>query len=562
MPMRLFGAETLLFSYLIFIYMVMQSPTTGAFLPGLSLTGPLMAAVNILFFSCTAAGGMLVFAFLGRTTAFAGRRATGAIFALGVAGRLLMEAAAGRPGLYTVALFFVMVSCGYLVGLVSCRVATEVAPAYFGRFIGCAHGLAATLQFVLSTMDTGSAALPLIHAASFLTLGALGWLLFFGASPAPKARSQLAASPLCWRRVFPQGLPLILAGLAFVSLLQGFGDVLAVLHHDEYESVFGWTRLAYAVGLFFFGWLADVHFFSLPVAMIFAKSYFFWYHLSEDQRTIFPLLSCFDELLQASFVVLLSASFLHIAARSDRPERWASTGRMVELPLMGVGLCAGVAIQPHVSLSLMLAIYMTLLLLAIYMAYRVGMLYIRALQAETESDGAADAGGALRIPATMSGMALAATPVTGSMGAVPFTAMDGAVTDAGRTEEKATNAEAFAQPPETTGTDIDPDAGAETAANETNTKVAGTDTTLPTDLRSKNAVFDEYCKAYALTARESEVLAEMLHGKSAPEIAESLYIAERTVRFHVANLLKKTKKGSQLELVSTLMQEIIQGTHP
>jgi LuxR family maltose regulon positive regulatory protein len=49
-----------------------------------------------------------------------------------------------------------------------------------------------------------------------------------------------------------------------------------------------------------------------------------------------------------------------------------------------------------------------------------------------------------------------------------------------------------------------------------------------------------------LTQREQEVLAELVLGKSNREISESLYISERTVKKHLANLFRKTGTSNRI----------------
>ena len=53
-----------------------------------------------------------------------------------------------------------------------------------------------------------------------------------------------------------------------------------------------------------------------------------------------------------------------------------------------------------------------------------------------------------------------------------------------------------------------------------------------------------------LTAREEQVLADLLDGKTNPEIAVSLGVRTRTVAFHVSNLLYKFASASRLRLVA------------
>jgi len=61
------------------------------------------------------------------------------------------------------------------------------------------------------------------------------------------------------------------------------------------------------------------------------------------------------------------------------------------------------------------------------------------------------------------------------------------------------------------------------------------------------------------TKRELEVLRLMAQGCSNDEIAESLCITNRTVRFHVANLSEKLHASSRLEVVlKAIRQELIE----
>lgn len=57
-----------------------------------------------------------------------------------------------------------------------------------------------------------------------------------------------------------------------------------------------------------------------------------------------------------------------------------------------------------------------------------------------------------------------------------------------------------------------------------------------------------------LTAREQEVLQQILSGKSNREIAEALVISENTVKTHARNIFSKYDVGSRAELISTLLK--------
>jgi DNA-binding NarL/FixJ family response regulator len=59
----------------------------------------------------------------------------------------------------------------------------------------------------------------------------------------------------------------------------------------------------------------------------------------------------------------------------------------------------------------------------------------------------------------------------------------------------------------------------------------------------------------ALTERETQVLGLLAQGKTNREIAESLVISERTVKFHVSSILKKLGANNRTEAVSIAAQK-------
>lgn len=63
---------------------------------------------------------------------------------------------------------------------------------------------------------------------------------------------------------------------------------------------------------------------------------------------------------------------------------------------------------------------------------------------------------------------------------------------------------------------------------------------------------DSLIEQYGLTARENEVLILILKGNPNSKIADSLFISESTVKFHVKNILKKTQCANRKELMSLL----------
>jgi DNA-binding NarL/FixJ family response regulator len=77
--------------------------------------------------------------------------------------------------------------------------------------------------------------------------------------------------------------------------------------------------------------------------------------------------------------------------------------------------------------------------------------------------------------------------------------------------------------------------------------------TLSEDALSEflSSVRDDSASVVAeLTAREREIWRLVAHGKSNSEIAAAAFITERTVKYHVSNLLSKTGTKTRTELVA------------
>ena len=58
-----------------------------------------------------------------------------------------------------------------------------------------------------------------------------------------------------------------------------------------------------------------------------------------------------------------------------------------------------------------------------------------------------------------------------------------------------------------------------------------------------------------LTAREREVLALLVEGRTNPEIALKLVVSKSTVKFHVSSILNKLQVSSRTEAVAKALQE-------
>ncbi|HAR46679.1 MAG: hypothetical protein A2072_00895 [Nitrospirae bacterium GWC1_57_7] len=58
-----------------------------------------------------------------------------------------------------------------------------------------------------------------------------------------------------------------------------------------------------------------------------------------------------------------------------------------------------------------------------------------------------------------------------------------------------------------------------------------------------------------LTGREQEVLRSVTLGRTSRGTAESLGISERTVKFHMSNILRKLKAGNRAQAVAMAMEQ-------
>lgn len=70
--------------------------------------------------------------------------------------------------------------------------------------------------------------------------------------------------------------------------------------------------------------------------------------------------------------------------------------------------------------------------------------------------------------------------------------------------------------------------------------------------RPEPEILLENCRLYMLTPRECEVTQLICEGEKYKDIAERLFISERTVTTHVQNIFKKTKVTSKIELLNKL----------
>lgn len=520
-PTKLFLSTILIYTYLILVYSRAMNGDTV-----------FLVAANTALVSCSGAAGMACFAFgFRRLSESLRRRAPLYMAGLCAAGELCLGFA---PPLFAFGVVLSVLGWGFLTAYILYRTATEVTATHFGRFIGVSYGFSAFLQFMIGTADAHLPSLPLTQWLALPCLAA--FVYFVRGADETETRSTPQEAPPAWHAFFLQNRVYLLLGAALLSLLMGFSDSVTILHFDAYAPAFPASRLCYAIGLIFFGWLADRRFTSLPAIALLMNAYYLWFCAFQADTKVFLLLSQLVEAIYfAPIIILLTVGFLHAAARSDCPDRWAAMGRIVGLPLTSLGLVLGLRLWPAISTATMLAVYTTLLLVAVVLLYRGALAYLNALQTAAEAQ--------IFAVAAASGLTTEEIPTTD----FPPADVPAAETPI---EEPAL--------PLAAETPIPPQATYESALSD---ETVCEDAALPAKADHDEA-FAAYCRRYNLTAKEAEVLTEILKGQNVEEIAEAQFITKRTVRFHISNLLRKTGNKTQITMIAHFHQTADDGVQP
>lgn len=538
-PTKLFLSTALIYTYLILVYTRAMSGDHGFF--ALGDNAMFQIAANTALISCSGALGMACFAFgFRRLSERLRRRAPFYVAGLCAVGELCLDFV---PQLFSFGVALSVFGWGFLTAHILYRTAMEVPATHFGRFIGVSYGLSAFLQFVIGTADallptlplTKLVALPCLAAFAFLSRGKDNDENTDAALPAQEG------SP-AWHAFFLESRVHLLLGAALLSLLMGFSDSVTVMHFDEFAPAFPASRLCYAVGLVFFGWLADRSFAVLPAIVLLMNAYYLWFR-GLDSKMFLPLSQIVETICSGPTIILLTAGFLHAAARSTEPERWAAMGRIVGLPMTSFGLAFGLWLWPVVSTTTMLAVYTTLLLVAVVLLYRGTLSYLGALKTVTEAQSFSVA------PASAS--TVSATPMDAPL-SPPAMGSKGRPADeafATGTENSLLDEPLAAETTDLSFDEIFATGPSSCQSVEESALPHGTSESTASEANSGDA-FSSYCRRYKLTVKESEILVEILKGQSVDDIAETHFITKRTVRFHISNLLHKTGNKSQLALTA------------
>ena len=83
-------------------------------------------------------------------------------------------------------------------------------------------------------------------------------------------------------------------------------------------------------------------------------------------------------------------------------------------------------------------------------------------------------------------------------------------------------------------------------------------TLLPAFTRQhdNNLSFNEFCKKFTVSPRESDIVLEICNGLSNKEIAEKLFISLQTVKDHTHHIYIKTNVKSRVQLITLVKEEI------
>ena len=401
-------------------------------------------------------------------------------------------------------LAFFMALSGGVFALIFHLVSLHVAPDVTGRFFGFSTAFSLLLQSGFhAALD---ASLTGFLTASVLCMGGLAMLL-------PKCLEQLSpmetpaaeqpaeqTPPRVDISVFRWSVPMTLLIVVLLSLLHGIGDLYMDAYHN-FNDVFGFSRLSYCAGSIAAGYFADRNRLYLPLAALFAKAQdILDIWVGQEQVLYYPL-HYFGDFMNGFFTLFIILAFVDLAAHRPSLKPWAVTGRSLQMFTVSVATVFGAFILDADKL------FFTLLYVLAIVGCLVIVFYSSALRFNLGSVAAE-----------------ATTPLPA--------------------------AEATTSLPEA----------------ETTTPLPAAEMTTPVPVTEKTTPLPatDYCARYGLTQRETEVLDCILSGQSIAEISEALFISQRTVKFHITNLLRKTGAASQKELLLLLYEkqgkEITKGT--
>jgi DNA-binding CsgD family transcriptional regulator len=77
----------------------------------------------------------------------------------------------------------------------------------------------------------------------------------------------------------------------------------------------------------------------------------------------------------------------------------------------------------------------------------------------------------------------------------------------------------------------------------------------------KNISFEDFCRRFEISPRESEIVREICNGLSNKEISDKLFISLQTVKDHSHRIYIKTNLKSRVQLINLVKEELTPFTH-
>ena len=448
--------------------------------------------------------------------------------------------AAGAGPLCTgIGLLLFPLGTGYIYGYLHYLMCRWLPSGRRGLCIGLGFALPNLLQFLVDWLLKITAAPPL-----FLW-GLLLVVLAFMATLLLRTKTWgFEEQPVAPRPLITRNLPLLCCICAIMGLLVGLNDTVSLVRYDEYVDFHFLSRVYSAIGFLLAGWMADHYPLWLPLTALLSKAVVLGFHVLALEGYPFWITVCGDAFFTAALNLFVVWLFVSVALHTRRPELWAGMSRAAELPVAGLAGMLGSTLLQAFPPFVTLLVFVAALLLAMVLYYRCFLLYSDSLLKSrapillphTGKVVLAHTGETVfvTVPAEESTTRKLVDTTSGDVGTETI------VTEDVSEEKEESKTVAFTSANSITEKDLP----AETA----NGKLTETNSRKP----SANEITEEkllaYKNRYGLSVRETDVLAHILKDRSINEMAEELFISPSTVKFHVANLLKKTGAGSQRRL--------------
>lgn len=419
---------------------------------------------------------------------------------------------------------FFWTSFGYLQGLVLYQIVKNLKRTLLGRFIGVGTSLAVAAQLCVIHLDGDDTLryyLRICAISAFLVMAAMVYTW-------PRQTSPVTQLPLKnQNRSFRNNLSYLIAPVTLIALLRGLdqGLVVHLIYVEGVDFVYSSSRLMLALSLPLAGYLYDRWRAYRPLAVLIAMTAEL-FSLEMFDNSFAPMIKIgLTEICEGFILVYLLVIFLDFAADSLRPELWCCLSLTIYLPVMAAGgVISDLILQAYTSLTV-IGLYMVCLLGLVILIFHGSQGYLYAKQAEYNAK------------------------LYEQEHKLRLNAEDESAHQAQEVKRlQQSYAQAVLTPAVRTATGGESEAD---AAADVNT--AGLESVKPIDSRAQQVT--EFVTKYQLSQREVQVLNEILQFHDIRESAQNLFISERTVKYHISNILQKCSLRSQREIHKLFAQE-------